>query len=658
MKVAMKPLSLAVLAGLGLTLAGCTTTPDTDEVIKLRVVETTDIHTNLMDYDYYKDKPSKKIGLARTATLVKEAQSEVTNSVLVDNGDLLQGSPMGDYMADKGIEAGEVHPAYKAMNQLSYDAANLGNHEFNYGLEFLEESINDADFPYISANVYDAETKEHYFTPYIIKTHTFEDTAGVEHEVKVGYIGFVPPQIMTWDKKNLEGKVIARDIIETANELVPQMKAEGAEVIVAIPHSGVSTDPYKNGEENSTFYLSEVDGIDAIAFGHSHAVFPGKGFDDIQGIDNETGTMNGVAAVMPGRWGSHVGVMDLTLAQKDGKWEVVKGQSEARPIYDKIEKKSLAAADEGIVTALEKDHAGTREFVNQPIGKADDVMYSFLSLVQDDPTVQIVNLAQKDYVEQFIQGDPDLDGTPVLSAAAPFKAGGRKNDPANFTEVESGQLTFRNAADLYLYPNTLVAMKVTGHEVKEWLECSAGQFNQVDVNSTAPQQLIEWDNFRTYNFDVIDGVDYQIDVTQPAKYDANCKVVNPDSQRIVGLTYQGKPIDMKQDFLIATNNYRAYSAKFPGTGEDFIAFDAPDENRTVLANYISRVSKEQGQVSPSADNNWSFTPIKTDNKLDIRFETSPSDKAAEFIKEKGQYPMKRVATDDVGFAVYQIDLTK
>lgn len=170
--------------------------------------------------------------------------------------------------------------------------------------------------------------------------------------------------------------------------------------------------------------------------------------------------------------------------------------------------------------------------------------------------------------------------------------------------------------------------------------------------------MIEWDNFRTYNFDVIDGVDYQIDVTQPAKYDANCKVVNPDSQRIVGLTYQGKPIDMKQDFLIATNNYRAYSAKFPGTGEDFIAFDAPDENRTVLANYISRVSKEQGQVSPTADNNWSFAPIKTDNKLDIRFETSPSDKAAEFIKEKGQYPMKRVATDDVGFAVYQIDLTK
>ena len=172
-----------------------------------------------------------------------------------------------------------------------------------------------------------------------------------------------------------------------------------------------------------------------------------------------------------------------------------------------------------MVKVLKPDHKGTRDFVNQPIGKASDVMYSYLALVQDDPTIQIVNLAQKDYVERFIQGDPDLAGTPVLSAAAPFKVGGRKNDPANFTEVESGQLTFRNAADLYLYPNTLVAMKVKGQQVKDWLECSAGQFNQIDPSSTQPQQLINWNEFRTYNFDVIDGVEYQIDVTQPAKYD-------------------------------------------------------------------------------------------------------------------------------------------
>lgn len=653
MKMAVNPVSVAVLSGM-LTLAG----PAMADTIKLRIIETTDIHTNVMDYDYYKDQPSQQIGLSRAATLVKQAREEAVNSVLVDNGDLIQGSPMGDYMAAKGINAGEIHPVYKAMNQLDYDVGNIGNHEFNYGLEFLKNSIDGANFPYVSANVFDKKTGEHYFKPYLIKTHTFKDTDGQSHEIKVGYIGFVPPQIMVWDKKNLEGKVFAEDITETAKKLVPQMKKEGADVIVAIPHSGISTDPYKLGAENSVYYLTEVEGIDAIAFGHSHAVFPGKDFAKLQGVDNAKGTINGVTAVMPGRWGSHVGVMDLMLKEKDGKWQVVEGQSEARPIFDKANKKSLAEADKGIVDALVEDHKGTREFVNQPIGKANDVMYSFLALVQDDPTIQIVNLAQKDYVERFIQGDPDLADIPVLSAAAPFKVGGRKDDPNGFTEVESGQLTFRNAADLYLYPNTLVAMKVKGKEVHEWLECSAGQFNHIDVNSTKPQSLINWDSFRTYNFDVIDGMSYQIDVTQPPKYDADCKVINPDSQRIVNLTYNGKPVDPKQDFIIATNNYRAYSATFPGTGPDFIAFDAPDENRSVVAAYISRISKEQGEVTPSADNNWSFAPIKSDNKLDVRFETSPSDKAAQFVKEKGQYPMKRVATDEVGFAIYQIDLNK
>ncbi|ENQ8700118.1 2',3'-cyclic-nucleotide 2'-phosphodiesterase [Vibrio harveyi] len=653
MKMAVNPVSVAVLSGM-LTLAG----PAMADTIKLRIIETTDIHTNVMDYDYYKDQPSQQIGLSRAATLVKQAREEAVNSVLVDNGDLIQGSPMGDYMAAKGINAGEIHPVYKAMNQLDYDVGNIGNHEFNYGLEFLKNSIDGANFPYVSANVFDKKTGEHYFKPYLIKTHTFKDTDGQSHEIKVGYIGFVPPQIMVWDKKNLEGKVFAEDITETAKKLVPQMKKEGADVIVAIPHSGISTDPYKLGAENSVYYLTEVEGIDAIAFGHSHAVFPGKDFAKLQGVDNAKGTINGVTAVMPGRWGSHVGVMDLMLKEKDGKWQVVEGQSEARPIFDKANKKSLAEADKGIVDALVDDHKGTREFVNQPIGKANDVMYSFLALVQDDPTIQIVNLAQKDYVERFIQGDPDLADIPVLSAAAPFKVGGRKDDPNGFTEVESGQLTFRNAADLYLYPNTLVAMKVKGKEVHEWLECSAGQFNQIDVNSTKPQSLLNWDNFRTYNFDVIDGVNYQIDVTQPPKYDASCNVINPDSQRIVNLTYNGKPVDPKQDFIIATNNYRAYSATFPGTGPDFIAFDSPDENRSVVAAYISHISKEQGEVTPSADNNWSFAPIKSDNKLDVRFETSPSDKAAQFIKEKGQYPMKRVATDEVGFAIYQIDLNK
>ncbi|EPR1452737.1 bifunctional 2',3'-cyclic-nucleotide 2'-phosphodiesterase/3'-nucleotidase [Citrobacter koseri] len=626
--------------------------------VDLRIMETTDLHSNMMDFDYYKDTATEKFGLVRTASLINAARNEVKNSVLVDNGDLIQGSPLGDYMAAKGLKAGDIHPVYKALNTLDYAVGNLGNHEFNYGLDYLHKALAGAKFPYVNANIIDVKTKKPLFTPYLIKETDVVDKEGNTQTLKIGYIGFVPPQIMTWDKANLSGKVTVNDITETARQYVPEMRANGADVVVVIAHSGLSADPYQTMAENSVYYLSEVPGVDAIMFGHAHAVFPSKDFADINGADIAKGTLNGVPAVMPGMWGDHLGVVDLVLNNDSGKWQVTGAKAEARPIYDAAAKKSLAAEDKKLVGILKADHDATREFVSKPIGKSADNMYSYLALVQDDPTVQVVNNAQKAYVEHFIQGDPDLAKLPVLSAAAPFKVGGRKNDPASFVEVEKGQLTFRNAADLYLYPNTLVVVKASGKEVKEWLECSAGQFNQIDVHSSKPQSLINWDSFRTYNFDVIDGVEYQIDVSQPARYDGECQTVNPQAERIKNLTFNGKPVDPNAMFLVATNNYRAYGGKFAGTGDSHIAFASPDENRSVLAAWIGAESKRAGEIHPAADNNWRLAPVHSDTKLDIRFETSPSDKAAAFIKEKGQYPMNKVATDDIGFAIYQLDLSK
>ncbi|AHW95910.1 bifunctional 2',3'-cyclic-nucleotide 2'-phosphodiesterase/3'-nucleotidase [Enterobacter asburiae] len=626
--------------------------------VDLRILETTDLHSNMMDFDYYKDTPTEKFGLVRTASLIDAARGEVKNSVLVDNGDLIQGSPLGDYMATRGLKKGEIHPVYKAMNTLDYTVGNLGNHEFNYGLTYLHDALAGAKFPYVNANIIDVKTQKPLFTPYLIKETNVVDQDGKKQTLKIGYIGFVPPQIMTWDKANLDGKVTVNDITETARKYVPEMREKGADLVVVVAHSGLSADPYQTMAENSVYYLSEVPGVDAILFGHAHAVFPGKDFASIKGADIEKGTLNGVPAVMPGMWGDHLGVVDLVLNNDSGSWKVTQSKAEARPIYDAAAKKSLAAEDKKLVDVLKHDHDATREFVSKPLGKSADNMYSFLALVQDDPTVQVVNMAQKAYAEHFVQGDPDLAKLPVLSAAAPFKVGGRKNDPASYVEVEKGQLTFRNAADLYLYPNTLVVVKATGQEVKEWLECSAGQFNQIDPHSSKPQSLINWDGFRTYNFDVIDGVNYQIDVTQPAKYDGECQAINPQAERIKNLTFNGKAIDPNATFLVVTNNYRAYGGKFAGTGDSHIAFASPDENRSVLAAWISAESKKAGEIHPAVDNNWRLAPINSDTKLDIRFETSPSDKAAAFIKDKAQYPMKKVATDDIGFAIYQVDLSK
>lgn len=648
MKSVLKISTLAMLVAFNVNAA----------TVDLRVMETSDIHSNLMDFDYFKDKSTEQFGLVRTANLIKAAKSEATNAILVDNGDLIQGSPLADYMAAKGLKKGDVHPAHQLMNTMGYTVGNFGNHEFNFGLDYLKQAISGAKFPYINANIMDAKTGKNYFTPYIIVDTPVKDRDGKEHTIKVGYIGFVPPQISIWDKANLDGKVVVNDITETAKKFVPQMKKEGADLIIAIPHSGFSQEPYKAMAENSVYYLSEVPGINAIMFGHAHGVFPSKEYAEVKGVDVANGTVNGIPAVMPGQWGDHLGVVDMVINNDSGEWKVESAKAEARPIYDKVHKKALVGRDNNLASIIEKDHQGTRDFVGKFIGKASANMYSYLALIQSDPTVQIVNDAQVDYTKRFIQGDPNLEGIPVLAAAAPFKAGGRKNAPADFVEVEKGDLTFRNAADLYLYPNTLVVVKATGADVVEWLECSAGMFNQIDPTSTKPQELLNWDGFRTYNFDTITGVNYKIDLTQPAKYDTDCQLINKGANRIKDVTYQDKPIDPKATFLIATNNYRGYGGKFAGTGEDHIAFASPDENRTILASYISRITKEKGVVSTQAENNWSFLPIKTDKKLDVRFETSPSEKAAKFIKEHAQYPVKYLKNDDIGFAIYQIDLAE
>ena len=639
-------LPLCVMAGAA-ALTGCNSdngdTADT-ATVDLRLMETTDIHANVMDYNYYSNVPDPKIGLVRTASLIRQAKAELgepDNYVLVDNGDLIQGSPMGDWRQAAGLAPGEVHPVYKAMNLLDYTVANYGNHEFNYGLDYLAESVNDANFPYISANIFkddgddNPDNDEPYFSPYKLVDKSVQDREGNVHELTIGFIGFVPPQIMQWDKSNLQGHVITKDIRAMAERYVPQMKAEGADVVVAIAHSGISTKPYDPAArtENSSWYLADVPGIDAIMMGHSHLVFPSDTFADTPDVDVDKGTIKGVPAVMPGYWGDHLGVIDLTLdySAADDAWTITDSQVAARPVM--VDGQPVVEADSMITAAVASDHQATLDYMSTPIGSSTDNMFSFLALVKDDPSIQIVSDAQKAYVEDLIQGDVNLQDLPVLSAAAPFKACDRNGDCSNegsFTTVPAGELTLRNAADLYLYPNTLVAVKVTGDELRGWLECSASQFYQIDPNSSARQELVNYTGFPTYNFDVIDGVTYEIDVTQPPRDDRDCNVVNDGAHRIQNLQYQGAAVTSGQEFIVATNNYRANGGVFPGTGSDHIVINSPDANRTILANYI----RNNSPVTPTADGNWSFATITSGTSVKPVFRVPNTNRALNFVADK------------------------
>jgi 2',3'-cyclic-nucleotide 2'-phosphodiesterase/3'-nucleotidase len=584
--------------------------------VRLRILETTDLHMNLLSYDYYQDKVTDQYGLARAISLIKAARTEAPNSLLFDNGDLLQGNPMGDYVAKvKPLKDGETHPAFKVMNQIGYDAANIGNHDFNYGLDFLRRSLKGAKFPYVNANVYlddkdrDTEQAKHAFTPYVLLDRQLVDAQGKRHSIKIGIIGFTPPQILQWDKTNLEGKVVVRDVVETAQKYVPLMRAQGAQLVIAIPHAGFEKGPAARFSENAVGALTEVPGIDAVLFGHAHAEFPGPAFAEHPKVNLERGTINGVAAVMPGRWGDHLGVVDFTLDETGGKWKVVDSKATIRPIFDKTTRQSVAAADPLVEKTLSDEQAGTLEYVRNKVAFSSAPIYSYFALVGDDPSVQVVANAQVAYVKRAMQGT-DYEKYPVLSAAAPFKTGGRQGWDY-YTDIPAGPLAIKNVADLYVYPNSLKAMLLTGAEVQEWIEMSAGQFNQIDPKGAAQQTLLN-DTFRSYNFDTLDGVSYEFDVTQPARYDGNGKLVAPDAHRVKNLQFEGKPVQPDAKFLVATNNYRAFGGgNFPGLNASKVVLEAPEENRQVLIEYLRMMDtlSANKQVNPSADGNWRIAPV-------------------------------------------------
>ncbi|MFS1664670.1 bifunctional 2',3'-cyclic-nucleotide 2'-phosphodiesterase/3'-nucleotidase [Streptococcus sp. zg-JUN1979] len=583
------------------------------QAVDLRILATTDLHTNLVNYDYYQDKPVETLGLAKTAVLIEEAKAENPNVIMVDNGDTIQGTPLGNYKSlIDPIDDDEQHPMYQALEALGFDAGTLGNHEFNYGLAYLDKVIRTANIPLVNANVLDPTSKDFIYNPYTIVKKTLTDIKGNPVTLNIGITGIVPPQILNWDKAYLEGKVIVRDAVEAVRDIIPTMRQMGADLVLVLSHSGIGDDKYDVGEENVGYQIASLPGVDAVVTGHSHAEFPGTAgkpsfYAKYAGVDDTNGKINGTPVTMAGKYGDHLGIIDLSLLYTDGKWTTTSSQATIR----KIDTKS-SLADSRIIDLAQEAHKETINYVRQKVGESTAPINSFFALVQDDPSVQIVNNAQIWYAKQQLAGTPEAS-LPILSAAAPFKAGTR-GDASAYTDIPVGAIAIKNVADLYLYDNVVAILKVNGAQLKEWLEMAAGQFNQIDPTLTTPQQLINPD-FRTYNFDVIDGITYQYDITQPVKYDRNGKVINESANRVRNLHYQGQEVTSDQEFIVVTNNYRA-NGTFPGVREASLNRLLNLENRQAIINYI--ISEKV--INPTADKNWTFTDTIKD--LDLRFLTA------------------------------------
>lgn len=589
---------------------------------QLRLLGTTDLHVSLIGYDYYRNVETVDIGLSRTATLIHQARKEVNNHLLFDNGDILQGNPLGDYAASSRFwqqdsyteDQANVHPIYQLMNRLSYDAATVGNHEFNYGLDYLQQCIAGANFPYTNANIYQASiegihsptaiierTADTWLPPYLILERQIVDDHGDIHNIRIGVIGVVPPQIMQWDKAHLEGKVTVQPMVEAIEYWIPQMREAGADLIIMLAHTGyVDSEDAGVLSENAVLPISQMEGIDAIFFGHAHKLFPGNEFAGKQGVNLERGTINGIPAVEAGVWGSHLGIIDLHLQYDNHSWTVQSGSSQLRAIYQREQGLASVDADTELEQIASVPHQIILDHIQTPVGKSDIPLYSYFSLLMDSAYVQVINNAQMWYAEQVL-ADSSYRHLPILSAASAFKTGGRYG-PQYYADIEAGEMTLQHTSDIYNYANTLCAVRLTGAEIREWLEWSSGLYQQMDLQSTAEQALINPD-FPSFNFDVIDGITYQINVCQPPRYHPAGYILDEQAHRIERLCYQGKEIEDDSEYIVVTNQYRAYSTPFANPDGERVILDVPVENREVLIQYI----RQQQVIHPAADHNWSLT---------------------------------------------------
>jgi 2',3'-cyclic-nucleotide 2'-phosphodiesterase/3'-nucleotidase len=621
-------LATAILAT-GVLLAGCDDSGDEQPSIAIGtkasvvMLETTDLHTNILGYDYFKLAEDKSFGFDRVVTLIKAARAEFANTFLFDNGDTIQGTALADYQAQIAPIGCETTLAmYKAMNTLNYDAGTIGNHEFNYGLPFLSQvsglKLNvDAEgmptkkcagpnFPLVLANVNSSKDNQPLFSPYTLITRnltaTDPDGKPVTAAIKVGVVGFAPPPIMNWDKRWLNGKVYISDTLDVAQKYVQEMRAKGADLVVFLQHGGIDGAAYSADMENLGYYLSAVGGVDVMFMGHSHQVFPNATSTlaafNLPGVDKSKGLINGVPSVMANFWGKSLGLIKLNLVYGENGWYVDKSKTTVETRSTRNADGSYVAADPAIASLVDSEHKATIDYVKTPIGDTDFRMTTYFADVGEVGAIQLVNQAQAAYVKDYVAANlPQYASLPVLSVSAPFKSG--FGGGSDYTDVRQGNVAINNAADLYLYPNTVYAVKVTGAGIKNWLEKAANRFNQIDVTKTTAQELVG--SFPGYNFDMFTHMDisYQIDVTQPV------------NSRIVNLMYKGVAIDPTAEFIVATNNYRASGGGgFPGLDGSNIIYASPDANRDVLIAYIKAL-KNIKRTSNGADRSWSFKKVTT-----------------------------------------------
>jgi 2',3'-cyclic-nucleotide 2'-phosphodiesterase / 3'-nucleotidase len=555
------------------------------------VLGTTDLHGNVFNWDYFKDAAytdtaGNTRGIARIATLVKQIREEIgaENTILIDAGDTIQGTPLAYYYARVDpivADAGPVHPMAQSMNAIGYDAAALGNHEFNYGLDTLRKFESQLEFPLLGANVIDTETGRPAFPPY----HFLRMRTGCGKDVKVAILGLCTPGVTIWDKAYVEGVLEFPSLESEAAYWVPKLKEMGADVVIVSAHSGTSgksaydTSTGLGVENASALVAQQVAGIDAILVGHAH----------IEVAESRVAGPDGHEVVLsePLCYGQRLTRFDFDLTLEKGKWKVA---SVAAAVLNS----NTAEEDEEILAILSDEHAEVVGYVNQVVAEQAVVQLTTVEArYKDEPIIDLIAKVQEDTVKTALAGTEYAD-LPVLAQASPF---------SRTAELPAANVKIKDLSSLYIYDNTLAAKLMTGAQIRAYLEYSAEYFVQtaagaeiiVDTNPDKPTDNITGAGSRPdYNYDYVSGLAYEIDIAKPA------------GSRIANLKHQGADVDDDQRFVLAVNNYRANGGgNFPHVAAAQELWSESIEIRTRIIEWVTA----KGRLDPAdfASVDWKLT---------------------------------------------------
>ncbi|MFD6291938.1 bifunctional metallophosphatase/5'-nucleotidase [Streptomyces sp. NPDC060205] len=591
-----KFLKKSAVTGAGVALAGAAAAPSAEAAVatghghgkpkpkrySLTVMGTTDLHGHVFNWDYFKDAEYKDAagnaqGLARISTLVNAVRKEKGrgNTLLLDAGDTIQGTPLTYYYAKVDpitAKGGPVHPMAQAMNAIGYDAVALGNHEFNYGIETLRKFEQQCRFPLLGANALDAKTLKPAFPPYFMKTFHVKGAP----PVRVAVLGLTNPGIAIWDKAYVQGKLVFPGLEEQAAKWVPKLRSMGADVVVVSAHSGSSgTSSYGDQlpyvENSAALVAQQVPGIDAILVGHAHVEIPEL---------KVTNTKSGKTVVLsePLAYAERLSLFDFELVFEKGRWSV---ESVAASVRN-----SNAVADDPKITKLLKDeHAVVVAYVNQVVGTATETLTTVEARYKDAPIIDLITKVQEDVVRAALAGT-EYASLPVLSQASPF---------SRTSEIPAGDVTIRDLSSLYVYDNTLVAKLLTGAQVRAYLEFSAEYFVRTAAGAAVDvEKLTNAGNRPDYNYDYVSGLSYDIDIAQAA------------GSRIKNLSFNGAALDDAQQFVFAVNNYRANGGgAFPHVASAKELWAESTEIRTRIAEWVTA----KGSLDPKefASVDWKLT---------------------------------------------------